>query len=46
MKKSKAAFEFFQFFSYGWFCAGVFIVGFLAIRDLIRMMRKRKERNS
>ena len=39
MIMSKAAFE---FFSYGWFCAGVFIVGFLAIRDLIRMMRKKQ----
>ena len=42
MIMSRAAFEFFQYFSYGWFCVGAFTVGFLAIRDLIKMLQKKK----
>lgn len=42
MIMSKAAFEIFQYVSYAWFCVGVVAVGFLAIRDLIKMILRKK----
>lgn len=43
MIMSRAAFEFFQYFAYIWFCVGALTVGFLSIRDLIRMLHNKTE---
>ena len=39
MIMSQSAFTIYQWFAYGWFVVGVCIVVFLAIRDLIRMIK-------
>lgn len=36
---SLSAFTIYQLVIFGWFCVGVAMVGFLSIRDLIRMFR-------
>ena len=43
MIMSRTAFEIFQYFAYVWFCLGAATVGFLAIRDLIRLFRHKED---
>lgn len=38
------AFEIYQILIFVWFCVGISLVGFLSIRDLIRMLRDHRKK--
>ncbi len=43
MIMSETAFTIYQYAAYIWFCVGAAAVGFVSIRDLVRMIRARKK---